>query len=103
MENVDTDFRKFVRSSDIRDNLSMDHVKLIVYNILCALNFLYQANIIHRDLKPANILINEDCQIKICDFGISRTLPECLIEKGSGSTNRLRYSIIKNKWYDKKR
>ena len=26
----------------------------------------------HRDLKPANILIDMDCQVQICDFGLSR-------------------------------
>lgn len=27
----------------------------------------------HRDIKPANILVNEDCSIKICDFGLARS------------------------------
>jgi serine/threonine protein kinase len=39
-------------------------------------SYLHQVNVIHRDLKPANILIDNHCFIKICDFGISRTIPK---------------------------
>ena len=53
-----------------------DHLILLLFKILCALKFLHQANIIHRDLKPGNILINEDCEVFICDFGLARTLPK---------------------------
>ena len=35
---------------------------------------MHSARVIHRDIKPANILINEDCTIKICDFGLSRSI-----------------------------
>lgn len=49
-----------------------DHVKVILYNSLCALNYLHSANIVHRDLKPGNLLMNSNCMIKICDFGLSR-------------------------------
>lgn len=35
---------------------------------------MHSAKILHRDIKPANILLNEDCSIKICDFGLSRSI-----------------------------
>ena len=49
---------------------------MIVYNLLCATHFFHTAGLMHRDIKPANILIDEKCQVKLCDFGLSRTLPE---------------------------
>lgn len=54
--------------------LEEQHMVIILYNILCSVNFLHSANIIHRDIKPANILINSECEVKICDFGMARTL-----------------------------
>ena len=53
-----------------------DHVITLLYNQLCALNFLHSTNIIHRDLKPGNLLVDSQCNIKICDFGLARTLPK---------------------------
>lgn len=37
---------------------------------------MHSSAVIHRDLKPANILLNEDCSLKICDFGLARILEE---------------------------
>ena len=48
--------------------------------MLCAFKYMESANIVHRDIKPANILIDKYCQIKICDFGMSRSLPESIIK-----------------------
>lgn len=38
------------------------------------MKYLHSANVIHRDLKPANVLVNEDCSVKICDFGLARSI-----------------------------
>lgn len=53
--------------------LTEDHTISILYKMLCALNFLHKANVIHRDLKPSHILIDECCNIAICDFSLART------------------------------
>jgi serine/threonine protein kinase len=42
--------------------------------VLRAFKYLHSAKIIHRDLKPSNILLNENCDLQICDFGLSRNL-----------------------------
>ena len=75
-------------------NFSEDHVKKIIYNILSALNFIHSANILHRDLKPSNILLDENCDVRICDFGLSRTMSVSSIEKGSGNSKRIRDSVM---------
>jgi serine/threonine protein kinase len=53
-----------------------EHALIVLYNMLCALNFLHSAKVMHRDIKPSNILINSSCQVKLCDFGMARTLDQ---------------------------
>jgi mitogen-activated protein kinase 1/3 len=77
MEYMQSDLHRIIYSDN---DLSEDHVAYIIYQILCGLKYLHSAAVIHRDLKPGNVLINADCQVKICDFGLARgvfvTTPE---------------------------
>jgi len=50
-------------------------VSKISFNLMNALNFIHKANVIHRDIKPANIMIDEQLNLKIVDFGLARTAP----------------------------
>ncbi|XP_047221047.1 mitogen-activated protein kinase 14A [Girardinichthys multiradiatus] len=52
--------------------LSDDHVQFLIYQILRGLKYIHSAGIIHRDLKPGNLAVNEDCELKILDFGLAR-------------------------------
>ena len=96
MEYMDNDLKKMMNQG-LEVDLTEDHILVIIYNIICAIKFLHSANVLHRDIKPANILIDAECNIKICDFGLARTLPESLTIKGSGNSKRTRDSILKTK------
>lgn len=72
-EFMDTDLHKVIYS---KQPLSDSHFQYFIYQLVVGINYLHSANVIHRDLKPQNILVNKDCQIKICDFGLGRGLPE---------------------------
>ncbi|CAJ1953041.1 unnamed protein product [Cylindrotheca closterium] len=68
-EYVDTDLYKLIMSPQY---LTTEHIQTFLYQMLTGLKFLHSASVIHRDLKPANILLNENCSLKICDFGLAR-------------------------------
>ena len=66
---------------NVMDNITKadfdeEHVLTLIYNILTAVSFMHSANLIHRDIKPANILVDDNCRVKICDFGLARALPK---------------------------
>ena len=54
--------------------LSSEHIRTFLYQTLCGLKYMNSASVVHRDMKPANILLNEDCSLKICDFGLARVV-----------------------------
>ncbi|KAJ5623392.1 mitogen-activated protein kinase Hog1 [Penicillium lividum] len=49
-----------------------DFAKYFIYQILRGLKYVHSAGIIHRDLKPSSLLIDENCDLRICDFGHAR-------------------------------
>lgn len=68
---METDLHRIIYS---RQELSDDHIQYFVYQILRALLYLHSANVLHRDLKPSNLLLNSNCDLKVCDFGLARGL-----------------------------
>lgn len=53
-------------------NVKKEHLPCIIFQILLALKYMHSENIAHRDIKPQNILIFNDVDIKICDFGCAK-------------------------------
>ncbi|GAB1523447.1 mitogen activated protein kinase 2 [Rhizoctonia solani] len=68
-ELMEADLHAIIRSGQ---PLSDAHFQSFLYQTLCGLKYIHSANVLHRDLKPGNLLVNADCELKICDFGLAR-------------------------------
>ncbi len=75
-------------------------------SVLCGLQYIHAAHVLHRDIKPSNLLINRDCLVKICDFGLARGVDFDEPRSGTGSGRRTRrddgrsaHRVRSNAWY----
>ncbi|TKA54345.1 Mitogen-activated protein kinase 2 [Rhodotorula sp. CCFEE 5036] len=68
-ELMETDLHRVIRSQELSD----DHCQYFLYQTLRGLKALHSAAVLHRDLKPSNLLLNANCDLKICDFGLARS------------------------------
>ncbi|KCV70970.1 CMGC/MAPK/P38 protein kinase [Fonticula alba] len=68
-------------------SLTTTHIRYFAYQLLRGLKYMHSAGIVHRDLKPSNIMINEQCDLKIIDFGLARFNPNTL-DPGDLSSSR---------------
>jgi serine/threonine protein kinase len=66
-----------------------------LYQVLRGLKYLHSAQVIHRDLKPRNLLVNGNCDLKICDYGLARVHYESSAENRPGPLTE----YICTRWY----
>ena len=67
-----------------------------VYQTLRALKSIHSADIVHRDLKPANLLLNANCDLKVCDFGLARSVKTSI---PPGKEVGLMTEYVATRWY----
>ncbi|KAB5590774.1 Mitogen activated protein kinase [Ceratobasidium theobromae] len=93
-ELMETDMHRVIRTQDLTD----DHCQYFIYQTLRALKALHSANVLHRDLKPSNLLLNANCDLKLCDFGLARSaLPPPSSAANDASTFMTEY--VATRWY----
>ncbi len=64
-----------------KNNIGLrDRVRLLV-DVVAAVAYAHSQLVVHRDIKPANVLVSENGQVKLLDFGIAK-----LLESDSGLT-----------------
>ena len=66
-----------------KKHIPIEQIRQITQQILLGLNYCHKKNIVHRDLKPENVLLTDDGNVKLCDFGSSKCIDE---KKGITST-----------------
>jgi len=87
---MSTDLHQIINS---QQPLSDDHVQYFVYQILRGLKYIHSANVLHRDLKPSNLLLNANCDLKICDFGLAR------VASADDSSKGFLTEYVATRWY----
>src|SRR5919201_4743207 len=68
---------EYVKGRTLRDWLITRPISLaqtfaVMQGLLEALDYAHRHNIVHRDVKPENVLISDEGEVKVADFGIAR-------------------------------
>ena len=92
-EHMDIDLYTVIKENILAER----HRKYIFYQMCKALHYLHTAGLIHRDVKPSNVLLNENCDAKLCDFGLVRSLED---QDPTGPIgNDILTEYIATRWY----
>ena len=78
--------------------ITTQHYEYFIYQLLRGLKYIHSAGILHRDLKPSNLLLNENCDLQICDFGLARAqiLGDNIQQQGASA---ILTDYITTRWY----
>ncbi|KAK4805783.1 hypothetical protein QYF61_000389, partial [Mycteria americana] len=91
-ESMETDLHAVIKKGNLLKDI---HKCYILYQLLKATKFIHSGNVIHRDQKPSNILLDADCFVKLCDFGLARSL--CQMNEDQGNPALTEY--VATRWY----
>ena len=89
---METDLHAVIQAKILEDI----HKKYVIYQVLKALKYMHSGELLHRDIKPSNLLLNSDCHVKLCDFGLCRSVSTDT--QGNGPSPVLT-DYVATRWY----
>jgi serine/threonine-protein kinase len=63
--------------------LPISEINKTIHQVAEALDFAHKKNVIHRDLKPGNVLVDEDGNAYLSDFGIAKVIEATMSFSGT--------------------
>eukprot|EP00922_Rhytidocystis_sp_ex-Travisia-forbesii_P014825 GHVS01022175.1.p1 GENE.GHVS01022175.1~~GHVS01022175.1.p1 ORF type:complete len:475 (+),score=51.89 GHVS01022175.1:510-1934(+) len=90
---METDLHAVIRANILEEI----HKQYIVYQLLKAIRYMHSGELVHRDMKPSNILLNSECQVKVADFGLARSVAQSNDQGESSSAVLTDY--VATRWY----
>ncbi|CCG24130.1 Snf1 protein [Candida orthopsilosis Co 90-125] len=83
-----------------RGKMPEDEARRFFQQIIAAVEYCHRHKIVHRDLKPENLLLDDQLNVKIADFGLSNIMTDGNFLKTScGSPNYAAPEVISGKLY----
>jgi len=90
---METDLHAVIRANILEDI----HKQYVIYQVLKALKYMHTADLVHRDLKPSNLLLNEECHMKVADFGLARSIKA--LQGASQDSSSALTDYVATRWY----
>lgn len=72
-EYMDNDLKKYMDKYGKNGVLDLKTIKSFMFQLLEGIIYCHKNKVLHRDLKPQNLLINNNGELKLGDFGLART------------------------------
>jgi serine/threonine-protein kinase len=77
---------------DVEERIAFAQAQPILAEVLKALDYVHRKKVVHRDLKPGNIMLGDEGQTKVMDFGIARQVKDLVTRTtGADSSGTMAY------------